>query len=84
MQDPLVVMHDSFRQFARCDRQAHTLLHMHVIKEVPVQEIAALQGMSRSAVYRRLHRAKAELRRVYTTVVQEAEDFTSPHPRGQK
>ncbi len=63
----------SFRRFARRDRQAYTLLHMHVVKDTTVQEIAALQGMSRSAVYRSLSRAKAELRTmVETTMAQSA------------
>jgi predicted DNA-binding protein YlxM (UPF0122 family) len=38
---------------------------MYVIKEKSVQEIAELQGMNRSAVYRSLSRAKTGLRRVY-------------------
>jgi RNA polymerase sigma factor (sigma-70 family) len=58
----------SFRRFARRDRQAYTLLHMHVVKDTKVQEIAQLQGMSRSAVYRSLSRAKAELRTMVETV----------------
>ncbi len=63
----------SFRRFARRDRQAYTLLHMHVVKDTTVQEIAELQGMSRSAVYRSLSRAKAELRTmVETRMVQSA------------
>jgi DNA-directed RNA polymerase specialized sigma24 family protein len=49
----------------------HALLHMHVVKEAPVQEIAELHGMSRSAVYRGLARAKAELRSVYQSVIHE-------------
>jgi RNA polymerase sigma factor (sigma-70 family) len=57
----------SLRHFARRDRQAYTLLHMHVVKDTTVQEIAALQGMSRSAVYRSLSRAKAELRTMVET-----------------
>jgi RNA polymerase sigma factor (sigma-70 family) len=69
--DPLTLMHDSFERFARRDRQMHALLHMHVIKEAPVQEIAELQGMSRSAVYRGLTRAKTELRQVYQTMTHE-------------
>ena len=52
----------SFRRFARRDRQAYTVLHLHVIKDARVQDIAELQGMSRSAVYRSLSRAKSELR----------------------
>jgi RNA polymerase sigma factor (sigma-70 family) len=69
--DPLAVMQDSFQRFARCERQMHALLHMHVVKEAPVQEIAELHGMSRSAVYRGLTRAKAELRQVYQSVTHE-------------
>src|SRR6266511_3832575 len=69
--DPLAVMQDSFQRFARCERQMHALLHMHVVKEAPVQEIAELHGMSRSAVYRGLTRAKSELRRVYQSVTHE-------------
>ncbi len=57
----------SFRRFARRDRQAYTLLHMYVVKDTTVQEIAELQGMSRSAVYRSLSRAKAELRTMVET-----------------
>ncbi|PON10858.1 hypothetical protein C2W62_47865 [Candidatus Entotheonella serta] len=59
---PFNDVHASFRRFARRDRQAYTLLHMHVVKDTTVQEIAELQGMSRSAVYRSLSRAKSELR----------------------
>lgn len=69
--DPAPAMHTSFRRFARRDRQAHALLHMHVIKETAVQDIAALQGMSRSAVYRSLSRAKAELRTMYEAAMHE-------------
>lgn len=46
----------AYEAFARRDRQAYTLLHMHVVKDTKVQEIAQLQGMSRSAVYRSLSR----------------------------
>jgi len=59
------VMHDSLQRLARRDRQAYTLLHMHVLKGTSVRELAELQGMSRSAVARRLTRAKATLRTVY-------------------
>jgi hypothetical protein len=63
--DPLGVMQDSFVRLARGKRPLHALLYMHVVKEKTVQEIAELQGVSRSAVYRNLTRAKMELRRVY-------------------
>ena len=64
---PFTEVQASFRHFARRDRQAYTLLHMHVVKDTTVQEIAELQGMSRSAVYRSLSRAKAELRTMVET-----------------
>jgi RNA polymerase sigma factor (sigma-70 family) len=63
--DPLGVLQDSLARFARCQRQMHTLLYMHVLKEKTVKEIAECQGVSRSAVYRGLARAKTELRRAY-------------------
>jgi RNA polymerase sigma factor (sigma-70 family) len=63
--DACTVMRHSLQQLAQQDRQAHALLHMHVLKGVTVRELAALQGMSRSAVARRLTRAKATLRMVY-------------------
>jgi DNA-directed RNA polymerase specialized sigma24 family protein len=66
--DPLGVMQNSLARFAWCQRQMHILLYMHVIKEKTVQEIAEFQGVSRSAVYRGLARAKTELRRVYHTM----------------
>ena len=66
---PLAEVQASFRRFARRDRQAYTLLHMHVVKDTTVQEIAELQGMSRSAVYRSLSRAKAELRTMVETAL---------------
>jgi RNA polymerase sigma factor (sigma-70 family) len=69
--DPLALMQASLQRFARRERQMHALLHMHVVKEAPVQEIAELHGMSRSAVYRGLARAKAELRSVYQSVTHE-------------
>jgi DNA-binding transcriptional regulator GbsR (MarR family) len=56
--DPLDVMQNSFARFARYEKQLYTLLYMHVIKEKSVQEIAELQGVSRSAVYRSLTQAK--------------------------
>jgi RNA polymerase sigma factor (sigma-70 family) len=59
---PFAEVQASFRRFARRDRRAYTVLHLHVVKDTTVQEIAALQGMSRSAVYRSLSRAKTELR----------------------
>jgi DNA-directed RNA polymerase specialized sigma24 family protein len=62
-------MHDRLQHLARRDRQAYTLLYTHVVSEVPVPEIAALQGMSRSAVYRRLTWAKTECRKTYQTRV---------------
>jgi len=63
------IMRASLQQLARRDRQAYTLLHMHVCKGVSVRELAALQGMSRSAVARSLTRAKATLRTVYQTTL---------------
>ena len=67
--DPLGVMQNSLIRFARYQRQMHMLLYMHVVKEQTVQEIAECQGVSRSAVYRSLVRAKTELRRVYHTMI---------------
>ena len=64
-EETLTIMRASLQQLARRDRQAYTLLHMHVCKGVSVRELAALQGMSRSAVARSLTRAKATLRTVY-------------------
>ena len=55
-------MQASLRRFARRDRQAYAVLRMHVIKDAKVQDIAERQGLSRSAVYRSLSRAKSELR----------------------
>lgn len=75
-QDSLAAMQDSFQQLARCARQMHTLLHMYVIKEATVREIATFQGMSRAAVYRRLTRAKTELRKVYQGVTHARESCT--------
>ena len=63
--DPQAIMRDSLQHLARRDRQAYTLLYTHVVSEVPVPEIATLQGMSRSAVYRRLTWAKTECRKIY-------------------
>jgi RNA polymerase sigma factor (sigma-70 family) len=65
VEETLTTMRASLQQLARRDRQAYTLLHMHVCKGVSVRELAALQGMSRSAVARNLTRAKATLRTVY-------------------
>jgi DNA-directed RNA polymerase specialized sigma24 family protein len=62
-------MRVSLQQLARRDRQAYTLLYMHVCNGVSVRELAALQGMSRSAVGRSLTRAKATLRTVYQTTL---------------
>ena len=62
---PQAVMRDSLQHLAQRDRQAYTLLYTHVVSEVPVPEIATLQGMSRSAVYRRLTWAKTECRKTY-------------------
>ena len=63
--DLQAVMRDSLQHLARRDRQAYTLLYTHVVSEVPVPESATLQGMSRSAVYRRLTWAKTECRKTY-------------------
>ena len=69
VEETLTIMRTSLQQLARRDRQAYTLLHMHVCKGVSVRELAALQGMSRSAVARSLTRAKATLRTVYQTTL---------------
>jgi RNA polymerase sigma factor (sigma-70 family) len=69
LEETLTIMRTSLQQLARRDRQAYTLLHMHVCKGVSVRELAALQGMSRSAVARRVTRAKATLRTVYQTTL---------------
>ena len=63
--DAPAVMHESFQQLARQDRHAYTLLHMHVVKGASIRELAAWQGLSRSAVQRHLVRAKAALHAVY-------------------
>lgn len=68
-EEAVSVMQASLQQLARRDRQAYTLLHMHVCKGVSIRELAALQGMSRSAVARGLTRAKATLRTVYQTTL---------------
>ena len=69
VEETLTIMRASLQQLARRDRQAYTLLHMHVCKGVSVRELAALQGMSRSAVARSLARAKATLRTEYQTTL---------------
>ena len=69
VEETLTIMRASWQQLARRDRQAYTLLHMHVCNGVSVRELAALQGMSRSAVARSLTRAKATLRTVYQTTL---------------
>jgi len=69
VEETLTIMRASLQQLARRDRQAYTLLHMHVCNGVSVRELAALQGMSRSAVARSLTRAKAMLRTVYQTTL---------------
>jgi RNA polymerase sigma factor (sigma-70 family) len=56
--DHQAVMRDSLQHLAQRHRRAYTLLYTHVVSEIPVPEIATLQGMSRSAVYRRLTWAK--------------------------
>jgi RNA polymerase sigma factor (sigma-70 family) len=68
-EETLTIMRASLQQLARRDRQAYTLLYMHVCNGVSVRELAALQGMSRSAVGRSLTRAKATLRTVYQTTL---------------
>ena len=79
VEETLTIMRASLRQLARQDRQAYTLLHMHVCKGVSVRELAALQGMSRSAVARSLTRAKATLRTVYqTTLLAQQSQGTQP------
>jgi DNA-directed RNA polymerase specialized sigma24 family protein len=62
---PRQALRRSMQRLARRDRQAYTVLRMHVVRGISVDEIAALQGMSRSAVYRCLTRAKAECYKVY-------------------
>jgi RNA polymerase sigma factor (sigma-70 family) len=69
VEETLTIMRVSLQQLARRDRQAYTLLYMHVCNGVSVRELAALQGMSRSAVARRVTRAKATLRTVYQTTL---------------
>ena len=69
VEETLTILRASLQQLARRDRQAYTLLHMHVCKGVSVRELAALQGMSRSAVARSLTRAKATLRTVYQSAL---------------
>jgi len=68
-EETLTIMRASLQQLARRDRQAYTLLYMHVCNGVSVRELAALQGMSRSAVARRVTRAKATLRTVYQSTL---------------
>ena len=77
VEETLTILRASLQQLARRDRQAYTLLHMHVCKGVSVRELAALQGMSRSAVARSLTRAKATLRTVYQTAL-----LAQQSPRG--
>lgn len=82
-EDALAVMRNSLQQLARQDRQAYALLHMHVLKGATVRELAALQGMSRSAVARSLARAKATLRTVYQSAsVSSRPELT--HRHGQR
>ena len=69
VEETLTILRASLQQLARRDRQAYILLHMHVCNGVSVRELAALQGMSRSAVARSLTRAKATLRTVYQTTL---------------
>ena len=77
-QDARTLMHDSLQQLARRDRQAYTLLHMHVCKGLSVRQLATLQGMSRSAMARSLTRAKATLRTVYQTALLAQQDQGAP------
>jgi RNA polymerase sigma factor (sigma-70 family) len=63
--DVLDLMQESLQRLARCERQAYTLLQMHVIKGVAMRELAELQGVSRSTMHRSLVQAKATLRAVY-------------------
>jgi RNA polymerase sigma factor (sigma-70 family) len=74
VEETRIIMRASLQQLARQDRQAYALLHMHVCKGVSVRELAALQGMSRSAVARSLTRAKATLRTVYQSVLLAQQD----------
>ncbi len=66
-----LAIQDSWQELARRDRQSYQLLHMHVVKAVSVREIAALQGMSRSAVQRQLTQAKSVLRARFDAVAEE-------------
>jgi RNA polymerase sigma factor (sigma-70 family) len=83
-EDARTMMHQSLQQLARGDRQAYTLLHMHVLKGVTVRQLAELQGMSRSTVARSLTRAKATLRSVYQSAMsthqEGCHDGSGSHP----
>jgi RNA polymerase sigma factor (sigma-70 family) len=78
IEETRTIMRASLQQLARRDRQAYTLLHMHVCNGVSVRELAALQGMSRSAVARSLTRAKATLRTVYQTTLSAQQSQGAP------
>ena len=72
MQDAWTLLEESFHQLARQHRQAYSLLYMHVVWGTPVRELALAQGMSRSALHRRLAEAKTTLRRTYQARLQQA------------
>lgn len=65
--DSLAVLQHSLQRLARCQRQAYTLLHLHLIQGVPMRDVAQRQGVSRSTAHRHLMHAKATLRQVYTS-----------------
>jgi RNA polymerase sigma factor (sigma-70 family) len=70
-QEVRMVIRHSFQRLARQNPQAYTLLHMHVIKDASVRELAGWQGVSRSAVQRRLAQARTTLRLVYQDCMRE-------------
>ena len=68
VEETLTILRASLQQLARRDRQAYTLLHMHVCKGVSVRELGSVRyesfGGSAS-----LTRAKATLRTVYQSAL---------------
>lgn len=72
LQESLAVIHDCFQRLARCDRQAYTLLSMHVMQGLSVRQLAEVQGVSRAVVHRHLTQAKVTLRRLYQSRLAEA------------
>jgi RNA polymerase sigma factor (sigma-70 family) len=65
--DTLAVLQHSLQRLARCQRQAYTLLYLHLIQGVSMRDVAQRQGVSRSTVHRNLTQAKATLRQVYAS-----------------